>query len=358
MDLLEHSNINIHTSALSCSYFKCSVCSYGDFLEGVTPRSQSESCALSRLWKRDPIYFLFHSIPAADSFSVCFTEVKVYTLAFSSSHGGAGAVLTSGWQSHSNTCRKRNCHEQMSSSTSGHHPSRADEGSLAPPGRFSGPLPPFLLRHSARPWRPPTRAPRTAHAPPPPRRRRRPSGPLGGALPSPSPPPSRGRAEASEPLPDQNPPPRRAARLVEAAGRRRGGQSAWRRTPVLFRGGGGGAGLGGAQDVDQEFPSERRGLDLPRQEVSVGGGGGGVRPPWGPGQYSPAGQHQLWAAPGEPRPPGLGGRPPSVPPSFPPSFPPELPCRVSQLLVPTAQRVRHRPPPPPRLGHGLRNFVF
>lgn len=94
----------------------------------------------------------------------------------------------------------------MSSSTSGHHPSRADEGSLAPPGRFSGPLPPFLLRHSARPWRPPTRAPRTAHAPPPPRRRRRPSGPLGGALPSPSPPPSRGRAEASEPLPDQNPP--------------------------------------------------------------------------------------------------------------------------------------------------------
>lgn len=35
--------------------------------------------------------------------------------------------------------------------------------------------------------------------------------------------------------------------------------------------------LGGAlrvRDVDQEFPRERRGLDLPRQEVSARGSGG------------------------------------------------------------------------------------
>lgn len=81
------------------------------------------------------------------------------------------------------------------------------------------------------------------------------------------------------------------------------GQPSRRRTPVLLRGGG--ARLGGAQDVDQEFPRERRGLDLPRQEVSGAGGAAGLRGGTGPGQ------RQATGIGGSPRAgPGRAGRVP------------------------------------------------
>lgn len=192
--------------------------------------------------------------------------------------------------------------------------------------------------------------------PPTPPRRTGPTGPLGGALPS-RPLPGSGLRRPSGCL-TKIPPGGGPARCGSRAQARRTARPAQGPGPLPRRRRRS-ARLGGAQDVDQEFPRERRGLDLPRQEVSVGGACPPARPSvrpsvhpparplrgpgcgtgWdGTGRDSPAGRHQLRAARGSHgRRLSGGGRPPCGPG--------RLLCRVSPLLAPIVQRVRRQPAP-------------